>query len=84
MTNRDKFNKISNAELADILSRTLGADTCKFCCYAKEKCLSESCTEGIEVWLNTPSANEPKNPPADNKAQKTVKEIGDGFYDKWR
>ena len=52
MTNRDKFNKISNAELADILSRTLGADTCKFCCYAKEKCLGKSCTEEIEKWLN--------------------------------
>ena len=56
MINRDKFNKISNAELADILSRTLGADTCKFCCYAKEKCLGKSCTEGIEKWLNSPCA----------------------------
>ena len=82
MTNRDKFNKMSNAELADILGRTLGADTCKFCCYAKEKCLGKSCTEGIEKWLN--ASYEPEKPPADNKAQKTVKEIGDGFYDKWR
>ena len=82
MTNRDKFNKMSTAELADILGRTLGADTCKFCCYAKEKCLGKSCTEGIEKWLN--ASCEPENPPADNKAQKTVKEIGDGFYDKWR
>lgn len=48
MTNRDKFNKISNAELADLLGRTFGADTCKFCCYEKEKCLGKSCTEGIE------------------------------------
>ena len=67
MTNReDKFNKMSNAELADILGRTLGADTCKFCCYAKEKCLGKSCTEGIEKWLN--ASCEPENPPADNKA----------------
>ena len=63
MTNRDKFNKMSNAELADILGRTLGADTCKFCCYAKEKCLGKSCTEGIEKWLN--ASCEPENPPAD-------------------
>ena len=54
---------MSNAELADILSRTLGADTCKFCCYEKEKCLGKSCTEGIEKWLNSPC--EPENPPAD-------------------
>lgn len=70
MTNRDKFNKISNAKLADILSRTLGADTCKFCCYAKEKCLGKSCTEGIEVWLN--ASCEPKNPPADNEQQEAI------------
>ena len=56
MTNRDKFNSMNNAELADILSRTLGADTCKFCCYAKEKCLGKSCTEGIEAWLNASCA----------------------------
>ena len=73
VTNReDKFNKMSNAELADILSRTLGADTCKFCCYTKEKCLGKSCTEGIEKWLNSPC--EPENPPADNKAEKLSKE----------
>ena len=65
MTNRDKFNSMNNAELADILSQTLGADTCKFCCYAKEKCLGKSCTEGIEAWLN--ASCEPENPPADKK-----------------
>ena len=69
MTNRDKFNKISNAELADILSRTLGADTCKFCCYAKEKCLGKSCTEGIEKWLNASCVNKPDNPSAENVAE---------------
>ena len=63
MTNRDKFNRMSNSELADILSRTLGADTCKFCCYAKEKCLGKSCFDSIKKWLSTPCANEPENPP---------------------
>ena len=63
MTNRDEFNAMDNTELADILGRTLGADTCKFCCYAKEKCLGKSCTEGIEKWLN--ASCEPENPPAD-------------------
>ena len=65
MTNRDKFNRMSNSELADILSRTLGADTCKFCCYAKEKCLGKSCFDSIKKWLGSPCANEPENPPAD-------------------
>ena len=75
MTNRDKFNKMSNAELADILSQTLGAGKCKFCYYAKERCLGKSCFNGIKMWLNAPCANEPKNPPADNKAKKLSVEL---------
>ena len=72
MTNRDKFNKMSNAELADILGRTLGVDTCKFCCYAKEKCLGKSCTEGIEEWLSAPC----ENPPAEHvDLQKAADEV---------
>ena len=63
MTNRDKFNKMSNAELADILSRTLGAIKCKFCCYAKGSCFGKSCFDSIEMWLS--ASREPENPPAD-------------------
>lgn len=46
---------MDNDELADILSRTFEVYTCKFCCYAKGKCLGKSCTEGIEKWLNAPA-----------------------------
>ena len=62
MTNRDKFNEMSNAELADILGRTFGASKCKFCCYTKEICFGKSCFDGIEMWLSASCANEPENP----------------------
>ena len=65
MTNRDKFNKMSNAELADILSLTIGADKCKFCCYVKGSCFGKSCFDSIKEWLNSTCADEPENPPAD-------------------
>ena len=79
MTNRDKFNRMSNLELADILSRSLGADTCKFCCYAKEKCLGKSCFDSIKKWLGSPCANEPENPPADKHVdlQKVLEKVCD-------
>ena len=65
MTNRDKFNKMSNSELASILIWTGATDRCKFCCYTREKCLGKSCFDSIKMWLNAPCANEPENPPAD-------------------
>ena len=77
MTNRDKFNKISNAELANILNgliprlcdRTVGDEVkykaCEFCYYAREDCVDKDCVEGIETWLNAACVNEPENPPAD-------------------
>ena len=65
MTNRDKFNKMSNSELAAILIWTGATDRCKFCCYTRERCLGKSCFESIKMWLNAPCANEPENPPAD-------------------
>ena len=74
MANRDKFNRMSNSELADILSRTLGADTCKFCCYAKEKCLVKSCVDGIKMWLSAPCANEPEKPSAEHVDLQMVSE----------
>ena len=65
MTNRDKFDKMSNSELAAILIWTGATDRCKFCCYTRERCLGKSCFDSIKKWLSTPCANEPENPPAD-------------------
>ena len=65
MTNRDKFNKISNAELASLLIWTSANNRCKYCCYETGDCYGKDCAHGIEVWLNAPCANEPENPPAD-------------------
>ena len=62
MTNRDKFNKMSNSELASILIWTGATDRCKFCCYTRERCLGKSCFESIKMWLSTPCANEPEKP----------------------
>ena len=62
MTNRDKFNKMSNSELASILIWTGATDRCKFCCYTREKCLGKSCFDSIKMWLSTPCANEPEKP----------------------
>ena len=64
MTNRDKFNRMSNTEFAKILGRNISATKCEFCCYNSEVCCG-NCVDGIGEWLNTPCANEPKNPPAD-------------------
>ena len=64
MTNRDKFNRMSNTEFATILGRSISATKCEFCCYNSEVCCG-NCVDGIGEWLNTPCANEPENPPAD-------------------
>ena len=65
MTNRDKFNEMSNIELAKILEQTFLGDKCKFCTYKQEVCSGISCFIGIQMWLNATCANEPENPPAD-------------------
>ena len=64
MTNRDKFNRMSNTEFATILGRSISATKCEFCCYNSEVCCG-NCVDGLGEWLNTPCANEPENPPAD-------------------
>ena len=64
MTNREKFNRMSNNEFATILGRSISATKCEFCCYNSEVCCG-NCVDGIGEWLNTPCANEPENPPAD-------------------
>lgn len=64
MTNRDKFNRMSNTEFAKILGRNISAAKCEFCCYNSEVCCG-NCVDGIGEWLSTSCANEPENPPAD-------------------
>lgn len=75
-TNRNKFNAMDSAKLADILRRTRLGDKCQFCCYSSGKCFekNKSCFDGIKMWLSAPCANEPKNPPADN-LQKGADEV---------
>ena len=65
MTNRDKFNKMSNSELASILNGTDKYNACKYCYHNHKDCVGKACVEGIEIWLNAPCANEPDNQPAD-------------------
>ena len=64
--NRNKFNKMGDAELADILRRTRLVDKCNFCYYEKGNCFRKSCLIGIQMWLSGQRANEPENPPAEN------------------
>ena len=73
MTNRNKFNQFSNAELADILNGNFD-DKCKFCSYTKDCCFGKNCVEEIEAWLNAPSANEPENLPAEHVDLQKVSE----------
>lgn len=65
MTNRNEFNEMTNAELADILRRIFFGDKCKFCSYTSGDCFGKSCADGIKMWLSAPCASEPENPPAD-------------------
>ena len=76
MTNRDKFNRMSNTEFATILGRSISATKCEFCCYNSEDCCG-NCVDGIGEWLNAPCANEPENPPADKHVdlQKVADEV---------
>ena len=74
MTNRDKFNKISNAELASLLIWTSANNRCKYCCYETGDCYGKDCAHGIEVWLNAPCANEPENLPAEHVDLQKVSE----------
>ena len=78
MTNRDKINGLSNAMLADILSRVDMADNirCKFCILRAENCILSglSCFDGIKAWLDAP-VKEPKKQPTYNKSEKLSKEL---------
>lgn len=74
MTNRDKFNEMSNSELSSILIWTGANDRCKFCCYTKERCLGKSCFDSIKKWLGSPCANEPEKPSAEHVDLQEVSE----------
>ena len=73
MTNRDKFNGMSNDRLADILSRVDNAynTRCKLCILWGEDCFlgGFSCFDGIKAWLDAP-VKELKKQPTDNKDKK--------------
>ena len=73
MTNRDKFNGMSNDRLADILSRVDNAynTRCKLCILWEEDCFlgGFSCFDGIKAWLDAP-VKELKKQPTDNKDKK--------------
>ena len=78
MTNRDKFNKMSNIELASFLWRTAGNyKKCEFCSYKSGNYFGKSCVDGIKMWLSAPCVNEPENPPADKHVdlQKVADEV---------
>ena len=66
MTNRDKINGMSNAMLADRLSRDdIPYNVrCQLCIYRGGDCFVKSCSDGIEAWLNAPVKQ-----PTDNKAK---------------
>ena len=74
MTNRDKFNRMSNSELASILIWTGATDRCKFCFYTRERCLGKSCFDSIKMWLSAPCANEPEKPSAEHVDLQEVSE----------
>ena len=59
-TNRNKFNAMDSAKLADILRRTRLGDKCQFCCYEKGDCFRKSCLIGIQMWLSGQSVDSQK------------------------
>ena len=61
MTNRDKFDNLSNAELAKILVKGEWCDGCEGC--ALKICSTEECVELVRMWLEGKCKD---NPPADN------------------
>lgn len=67
MTNRDKFNAMNNATLAEILCRNKEYSICDFCSYIDDLMSNyschQSCFEGVKTWLDAPCK---ENPPADN------------------
>lgn len=61
MTNRKRFDNLSNAELAKILVKEEWCDGCEGC--ALKICSTEECVELVRMWLERKCKD---NPPADN------------------
>ena len=61
MTNRKRFDNLSNAELAKILVKGEWCDGCEGC--ALKICSTEECVELVRMWLERKCKD---NPPADN------------------
>ena len=61
MTNRKRFDNLSNAELAKILAKGEWCDGCEGC--AMKICSTEECVELVRMWLERKCKD---NPPADN------------------
>ena len=70
MTNRKRFDNLSNAELAKILVKGEWCDGCEG--YALKICSTEECVELVRMWLERKCKD---NPPADNKAEKLSKKL---------
>ena len=60
MTNRKRFDNLSNAELAKILVKGEWCDGCEGC--ALKICSTEECVELVRMWLERKCKD---NPPAD-------------------
>ena len=67
MTNRKRFDNLSNAELAKILVKGEWCDGCEG--GALKICSTEECVELVRMWLEGKSKD---NPPADNESQETI------------
>lgn len=76
-TNRNKFNAMDSAELANILKRAFLGDKCNFCSYSSGNCFetNKSCFDGIKKWLSAPGGNELENPPAEERESTDAKKI---------
>ena len=61
MTNRKRFDNLSNAELAKFLVKGEWCDGCEGC--ALKICSTEECVELVRMWLEGKCKD---NPPADN------------------
>ena len=61
MTNRKRFDNLSNAELAKILVKGEWCDGCEGC--ALKICSTEECAELVRMWLERKCKD---NQPADN------------------
>ena len=67
MTNRKRFDNLSNAELAKILVKGEWCDGCEGC--ALKICSTEECVELVRMWLEKKCKD---NPPADNEPQEAI------------